>query len=44
MGWAAYAFIILLLLVFNIYVADGMIRIQRDVKQIHKTLLDRKNY
>jgi len=45
MSWVFTATIITLLVVFNVYVADGLIRLQRDVKQVHKTLLDldRKN-
>lgn len=44
MGWLVYVVIVVLLLTFNFYVADGLIRMQRDLKQVQKLLLEiRKN-
>lgn len=42
MGWFVTALVIAILVAFNIYVADGLIRMQRDLKQIQKLLLDGK--
>jgi hypothetical protein len=40
MGWVISTLVITLLLVFNIFAADGMIRIQRELKQVHKLLIE----
>ena len=39
MNWWFSLFVIALLVVFNFYVADGLIRMQRDLKQIQKLLV-----
>lgn len=40
MGWFLTAIVIAMLVAFNVYVADGLIRMQNDVKQIHKLLIN----
>lgn len=36
MGWLFSLIVVTLLVAFNVYVADGLLRMQRDVRSIHK--------
>jgi hypothetical protein len=40
MAWVFATLLITLLMVFNVFAADGMIRIQRELKEVHKVLLE----
>jgi hypothetical protein len=44
MGWFAMAIVISVLVAFNLYASNAIVKLNRDQKETHKTLLNLEKY